>query len=93
MPTAVASSLLKLLANSMTTIFKYSMPINQKERGETIKQKLIDMGWTPPLDDVNRVEVIDHTGRAYTHYLKPGEKVTISMQDDNTTMKIFIGDS
>jgi hypothetical protein len=51
------------------------------------------MGWTPPPDDVNRVEVIDHTGRAYTHYLKPGEKVTISMQDDNTTMKIFIGDS
>jgi len=56
-----------------------------------IRQKLIEMGWTPPLNDVNRVEVIDHTGRAYTHYLKPGVKMTISMQDDNKTMKIFIG--
>ena len=56
-----------------------------------IQQKLIEMGWTPPLNDVNRVEVIDKTGRAYTHYLKPSEKMTISMQDDNKTMKIFIG--
>lgn len=56
---------------------------------DIIKQRLIDMGWIPPLDNVNRVEVIDH-GREFVKYLNKGEKVTISMQDDNKTMKIFI---
>lgn len=72
-------------------IAKVVIDVEAAKTEEAIQQKLIEMGWTPPLNDVNRVEVIDKTGRAYTHYLKPGVKMTISMQDDNKTMKIFIG--
>ena len=39
---------------------------------------------------VNRVEVIDDTGRAYTKYLKDDEAVRYSLQDDNRTLKVFI---
>lgn len=39
---------------------------------------------------VNRVEVIDDTGRAYTKYLKDDEGVKYSLQDDNKTLKVFI---
>lgn len=38
---------------------------------------------------VTRVEVIDHTGRAYTNW-NVHNKVLISMQDDDRTLKIFI---
>ena len=72
-------------------IAKVVSDVEAAKTEEVIQQKLIEMGWTPPLNDVNRVEVIDETGRAYTHYLKPSEKMTISWQDDNKTMKIFIG--
>jgi hypothetical protein len=41
-------------------------------------------------DKVNRIEVIDQTGRAYTHYLRETESVRYSLQDDNRTLKIFI---
>lgn len=75
----------------------YIIDVESAKTEEDIQQKLIEMGWTPPhhrppQNNVDRVEVIDKTGRAYTHYLKPDEKMTISMQDDNKTMKIFIGD-
>jgi hypothetical protein len=39
---------------------------------------------------VNRFEVIDDTGRAYTKYLKDGERIKYSLQDDNRTLKVFI---
>ena len=39
---------------------------------------------------VNRVEIIDPTGRAYVKYLKQGEVVRYSVQDENRTLKIFI---
>ena len=42
-----------------------------------------------PTDECNRVEVIDDKGRSYVNW-KPTNKVEISMQDDNRTMKIFI---
>ena len=42
------------------------------------------------LETVNRVEVIDATGRAYVKYLKQGEVVRYSMQDDGCTLKLFI---
>ena len=70
----------------------YVIDVEAAKTEEAIQQKLIEMGWTPPQNYVDRVEVIDKTGRAYTHYLKPSEKMTISMQDNNKTMKIFIGD-
>jgi len=39
---------------------------------------------------VNRFEVIDENGRSYTKYLKDGEKIKYSLQDDNRTLKVFI---
>ena len=39
---------------------------------------------------VNRFEVIDDTGRAYTKYLKDDERVRYMLQDDNKTLKVFI---
>ena len=39
---------------------------------------------------VNRFEVIDDTGRAYTKYLKDGERVKYELQDDDRTLKVFI---
>ena len=42
------------------------------------------------LATVNRVEVIDPTGRAYVKYLKQGEVVRYSVQDEERTLKLFI---
>ena len=42
------------------------------------------------MNSINRLEVIDKTGRAYTHYFSGNEKVRYSLQDDNRTLKIFI---
>ena len=39
---------------------------------------------------INRFEVIDDTGRAYTKYLKDDERVRYMLQDDNRTLKVFI---
>ena len=43
------------------------------------------------LGKVNRLEVIDETGRGYVRYFKEGEKLTYSFQDDDRTLKIFVG--
>jgi len=42
------------------------------------------------MNKINRLEVIDQTGRAYVHYLSEKESVRYSLQDDNRTLKIFI---
>ena len=44
------------------------------------------------MNKINRLEVIDQTGRAYVHYfrLHENESVRYSLQDDNRTLKIFI---
>ena len=39
---------------------------------------------------VNRLEVIDDTGRALVKYLDKGEKLRYELQDDNRTLKIFV---
>lgn len=39
---------------------------------------------------VNRLEVIDDTGRALVKYLNKGEKLRYELQDDNQTLKIFV---
>jgi hypothetical protein len=44
------------------------------------------------MKSVTRFEVIDDTGRAYTKYLKDGERVKYSLQDDDRTLKVFIDD-
>jgi DNA-directed RNA polymerase subunit RPC12/RpoP len=41
------------------------------------------------LDKVNRVEVIDDTGRAYVIW-DDNISVSLSLQDDNRTLKLFI---
>lgn len=41
---------------------------------------------------VNRVEVIDGSGRAYVKYLEEGEGVAYVLQDDEQTLKVFIDD-
>lgn len=42
------------------------------------------------MNDINRLEVIDKNGRAYTHHFSGNEKVRYSLQDNNRTLKIFI---
>lgn len=42
------------------------------------------------MKSVNRFEVIDDTGRAYTKYLEDNEGIKYSLQDDNKTLKVFI---
>jgi hypothetical protein len=41
------------------------------------------------LDDVNRVEVIDQDGRAFTRYGVSGG-VEVVLQDEGRTLKIFL---
>lgn len=41
-------------------------------------------------DNINRVEVIDGTGRILVRYLKDGEKLDVEVQDGGRTLKIFI---
>ena len=41
------------------------------------------------LEKVNRVEVIDQSGRGYVNW-KPTNKTEISLQDDMKTLKVFI---
>lgn len=41
------------------------------------------------ISTVTRVEVIDQKGRSYVN-INPENKVYVSIQDDNRTMKIFI---
>jgi len=43
------------------------------------------------INDVTRVEVIDHTGRAYVSMQVKG--VSLSLQDDEKTLKVFVKDS
>jgi len=40
---------------------------------------------------VSRFEVIDEVGRTYTKYLKEHERVNFSLQDDDQTLKVFVG--
>ena len=40
------------------------------------------------LDDVTRVEVIDNNGRTYTK--NNVERVWLSLQDDNRTLKVMV---
>ena len=44
----------------------------------------------PVLKQVNRVEVIDNTGRLITKYLEKDERVRYNLQDNNRTLKVFI---
>ena len=43
------------------------------------------------LAKVNRLEVIDETGRGYVRYFKEGEHLQYQFQDDGQTLKIFVG--
>lgn len=41
-------------------------------------------------DKINRLEVIDQTGRVLVRYLESSEKLSYSLQDDNRTLKVFV---
>jgi hypothetical protein len=43
------------------------------------------------LKNTNRVEVIDQQGRTYVNW-KPTNKVELSLQDNERTLKVFIND-
>lgn len=53
------------------------------------KQSLADVINNLILPYVNRVEVIDQKGRSYVNY-KDKNVVSIQMQDEERTLKIFI---
>jgi len=55
-----------------------------------IHNAIFDGGELQRMKRVNRLEVIDDTGRAYTKYLKDGERIKYSLQDDDQTLKVFI---
>ena len=40
---------------------------------------------------VNRFEVIDEEGRTYVNHLNEDQQVKFSLQDDDRTLKVFIG--
>ena len=42
------------------------------------------------MNAVNRIEVIDDTGRICVKYLDEDERVRYNLQDDNRTLKVFI---
>ena len=71
-------------------ITKAIIDVEAAERDIFIQQRLIEMGWIPPIDSVTRVEVIENGGRSLTRWLRNKESMYISMQDNNKTMKIFI---
>jgi hypothetical protein len=39
---------------------------------------------------ITRLEVIDETGRVYTNW-HPDNRITLSFQDGNRTLKVFVG--
>jgi hypothetical protein len=39
---------------------------------------------------ITRLEVIDETGRVYTNW-HPDNSITLSFQDGNRTLKVFVG--
>ena len=43
------------------------------------------------MKSVTRFEVIDDTGRAYVKYRNKDEKIKYCLQDDDHTLKVFIG--
>lgn len=45
---------------------------------------------TEELKYINRLEVIDQTGRVLVKYLTAIEKLTFSIQDNGRTLKVFI---
>ena len=53
-------------------------------------KRVTDIEELQEMNNINRLEVIDQTGRAYVHYLDEKESVRYSLQDDNRTLKIFI---
>lgn len=64
----------------------YSL-INDLFLGQTELSEPIIGPYSPHID-INRVEVIDNTGRAYTKY--GVDTVQVSMQDGGKTMKVFL---
>lgn len=48
-----------------------------------------DTDFFEDLDNINRFEYIDETGRVVVCYLKENEKFVLTVQDGGTTMKVI----
>jgi len=54
-----------------------------------LTDKIKDLLLNYLIKDVTRLEVIGPAGRELTHWGKPGEGYTASLQDEDRTLKIF----
>ena len=74
--------------------FDHGMYVNGMDCGYmAIHNAIFDGEELQRMKSVNRFEVIDETGRAYTKYLNEGEGIKYSLQDDDKTLKVFIDKS
>jgi hypothetical protein len=55
-----------------------------------LHNSIFDSNELAAMKRVNRLEVIDDTGRALVKYLKDDERVRYELQDDDRTLKVFI---
>ena len=55
----------------------------------TLHNSILDYEYHHAMRNVDRLEVIDETGRGYVKYLKD-QKPRYVLQDDNNTLKIFL---
>ena len=61
----------------------------EKLENTSINSITINVDEISPIDSVKRVELVDNTGRAYVS-IDSNNKVSLSLQDNGTTLKIFI---
>ena len=55
-----------------------------------LHNSIFDSNELAAMKRVNRLEVIDNTGRLTVKYLKDDERVRYELQDDDRTLKVFI---
>jgi hypothetical protein len=90
---------LQELRNEVLTLRNYGIINKEKEKSLLTKLNALQESISATrccmelpikkLPNCNRVEVIDQKGRSYVNW-QPTNKVSISMQDDGKTAKIFI---
>jgi len=83
---------LNVIAEIGEALEEFGLEIEEMDGGdgyEEFKIRHITKDRLTKLDKCTRVEVIDETGRAYVNWNKESE-VSISMQDNEKTLKVFI---
>jgi hypothetical protein len=59
---------------------------------EVVIRKIDEIYLFDFLSSVNRLEVIDEKGRSYVKYLAQEQKVELSFQDSERTLKVFVNE-